>query len=341
MTIPEAIAAVVDGYDLSREDAAEVMRHLMQGEGSPAQIGGLLVALRMKGETVDELIGFASMMREMSTKVETSRSPLVDTCGTGGDAAGTFNISTTAAFVVAGAGVAVAKHGNRAATSKCGTADVLETLGVNIEASPRRVAKCIDEIGIGFLFARTLHGAMKHVAPARTELGLRTVFNLLGPLTNPAGACGQVVGVYDRSRVRDLAEVLAAMGTRHAMVVTGGDGLDEITISGPTHVAEATGGHVRVYNVSPETFDVAEAPTNALRGGDADENAEILKGVLSGEEGPRRDVVLVNAAAALVVGDAAPDWMSGMLKARQSIDSGAARSKLDELVRRSHDVDSE
>ena len=336
MTIPEAIAMVVEGRDLSREEAADVMRFLMQGEGTPAQIGGLLVGLRMKGETVEEITGFASTMREMSTKVKTTRSPLVDTCGTGGDASGTFNISTAAAFVVAGADVAVAKHGNRSASSKCGSADVLEALGVNIDAPPELVGKCIDEIGIGFLFARTLHGAMKHVGPTRAELQLRTVFNLLGPLCNPAGACGQVVGVYDRSRIRDLAQVLADMGTRHALVVTGSDGMDEITLSGPTHVAEATGGQVRVYDVSPETFGVAQASADAMRGGDASESAEILKRVLEGEEGPRRDVVLVNASAAIVAGDAAQDWTQAMEKARQSIDSGAARSKLDELVRYSN-----
>ncbi len=336
MTIQEAISTVVEGRDLSREEAGEVMRLLMHGEATAAQIGGLLVGLRMKGETVEEITGFAMTMREMSTKVKTSRSPLVDTCGTGGDACGTFNISTTAAFVAAGAGVAVAKHGNRSAASKCGSADVLEALGVNIDASPERVGKCIDEIGIGFLFARTLHGAMKHVAQARTDLKLRTVFNLLGPLTNPAGACGQVIGVYDRARIRDLAQVLADTGTRHAIVVTGSDGMDEITLSGPTHVAETTGGEVRVYDVSPETFGVAEASSDALRGGDAKENAEILKRVLDGEEGPRRDVVLVNASAAIVAGDAARDWTQAMEKARESIDSGGARSKLNELVRASH-----
>ncbi|MCH8204068.1 MAG: anthranilate phosphoribosyltransferase [Candidatus Hydrogenedentes bacterium] len=335
MTIPEAVSAVVEGRDLSREEAAEVMRHLMQGEGTPAQIGALLVGLRMKGETVEEITGLAMTMREMSTKVKTKRSPLVDTCGTGGDTCGTFNISTTAAFVAAGAGVAVAKHGNRSAASECGSADVLEALGVNIDAPPELVGECIDDIGIGFLFARSLHGAMKHVAQARTELGLRTVFNLLGPLTNPAGACGQVVGVYDRVRIRDLAQVLADTGTRHALVVTGSDGMDEITLSGPTHVAETTGGRVHVYDVSPETFGVAEAPSDTLRGGDAAENAEILKAVLDGEEGPRRDVVLINAAAAILVGDAAPDWTAAMGKARQSIDSGGARAKLDGLVLRS------
>ncbi len=336
MTVPETISAVVEGRDLSREEAADVMRLLMQGEGTPAQIGALLIALRMKGETVEEIAGFVTTMREMSTKVETSRSPLVDTCGTGGDASGTFNISTTAAFVVAGAGVAVAKHGNRSASSKCGSADVLETLGVNIDAPPERVGKCIDEIGIGFLFARALHGAMKHVGPTRAELQIRTVFNLLGPLTNPAGACGQVVGVYDGSRIRDLAQVLADMGTRHALVVTGSDGMDEITLSGPTHVAETTGGEVRVYDVSPETFGLAQVSSDALRGGDAEENAEILKRVLDGEEGPRRDITLVNASAAIMAGDAAADWTEAMAKARQSVDSGAARTKLDELVRRSN-----
>ena len=336
MTIQETIAAVVEGRDLAREEAAEVMRHLMQGEGTPAQIGALLVGLRMKGETVEEITGLAMTMREMSTKVKTKRSPLVDTCGTGGDTCGTFNISTTAAFVAAGAGVAVAKHGNRSAASKCGSADVLEALGVNIDAPPELVGECIDDIGIGFLFARSLHGAMKHVAQARTELGLRTVFNLLGPMTNPAGACGQVVGVYDRVRIRDLAQVLADTGTRHALVVTGSDGMDEISLSGPTHVAETTGSHVHVYDVSPETFGVAEAHGDTLRGGDAAENAGILKAVLDGAEGPRGDVVLINAAAAILVGDAAPDWTAAMEKARQSIDSGAARSKLDELVRRTN-----
>lgn len=336
MTIHEAIATVVEGADFSRDDAAEVMRLLMTGDCTHAQIGALLAGLRIKRETVDEITGFALAMREFSEKVPTKRDPLVDTCGTGGDRLGTFNISTTAAFVVAGAGVAVAKHGNRSASSQCGSADVLEALGVNVEASASVVGACIDSVGIGFLFARTLHGAMKHVAQPRMELKIATVFNLLGPLTNPAGACGQVVGVYDRTRVMDLAQVLANLGTRHAFVVAGSDGLDEITLAGPTHVAEASERHVRVYDVSPEMFGLPEASSDELRGGDAEENAEILASVLDGAEGPRRDIVLMNAAAAIIAGDAATDWAHGMEMARQSLDSGAARSRLDELVRHSN-----
>lgn len=338
MTIQEAIAGLTEDRDLTQAEAEDVMRQLMKGEGTPAQIGGLLIALRMKGETVEEITGFVSTMRAMATRVNTTRSPLVDTCGTGGDQSGTFNISTTAAFVVAGASVAVAKHGNRSATSQCGSADVLEKLGVNVGASPEVVGKCIDEIGIGFLFARALHGAMKHVAPIRLELKTRTVFNLLGPLSNPAGACGQVVGVFDGRRVRDLAQVLANLGTRRAFVVAGSDGLDEITLQGPTFVAEARDGEVETYEVTPETFGVEGASREALLGGDADLNAGILRAVLDGESGPRRDIVLVNAAAAIVAGEAAADWESAMDVARQSIDSGEAKSKLDALIALSRDA---
>ena len=336
MTIDQTIASVVEGADLTQEDAAELMRQLMKGECTHAQIGALLTALHIKRETVDEIAGFASTMREFSEKVPTTRETLVDTCGTGGAGLGTFNISTTVAFVVAGAGLAVAKHGNRSASSKCGSADVLEALGVNVEASAAVVGSCIDSVGIGFLFARTLHGAMKHVAQPRSELKFPTVFNLLGPLTNPAGACGQVVGVYDRTRVMDLAQVLANLGTRHAFVVSGCDGLDEITLEGPTHVAEANERHVRSYDVSPEMFGLAEASSDELRGGDADENAEILRSVLDRAEGPKRDIVLMNAAMAMIAGDAARNWTQGMEMARQSIDSGSARSHLDDLVRHSN-----
>lgn len=335
MTIQDAITCLVDGADLSRGDAAEVMVSLMKGEGTPAQIGAVLVALRMKGETVEEITGFATAMRQMATPVKTARSPLVDTCGTGGDRSGTFNISTTAAFVVAGAGVAVAKHGNRSATSQCGSADVLESLGVDIEASPERVGQCIDDIGIGFLFARSLHGAMKHVAGPRTELKTRTVFNLLGPLTNPAGACGQVMGVFDAARVNDLAQVLSNLGTRHAFVVAGADGLDEITLDGPTFVAEAKGGHVKSYELTPEALGLEQAPRKALLGGDAKKNGAILRGVLGGEPGPCRDIVLANAAAAMQAGQVADDWKPGIEAAKESIDSGAALEKLEALVRMS------
>lgn len=333
----EFIATLVDGNDLTREQASAAMHTLMSGEATPAQIGGFLVALRMKGETVDEITGLASTMREMATRVETSRRPLVDTCGTGGDHSGTFNISTTAAFVVAGCGVAVAKHGNRSATSKCGSADVLEVLGVNIEAGPAVVGRCIDEVGIGFLYARTLHTAMKHVAGPRRELAVRTVFNILGPLTNPAGACGQVQGVFDKALVAPIASVLANLGSRHAFVVAGSDGLDELTLSGPSFVAEAKGGEVKEYTIAPQTFGLSPAPREALLGGDAEQNAEILRDVLRGGTGPRRDIVVLNAAPAIIAGEAASEWPEAVALAAKSIDSGAAWSALEKLVRASHD----
>ncbi len=332
MTPHEALAAIIDKKNLARAEAADVLRAIMSGETPAPLIAALLVALRMKGETVDEITGFAETMRALATRVPTSRRPLVDTCGTGGDGSGTFNISTTAAFVVAGAGIAVAKHGNRSASSRCGSADVLEALGVNLDATAESVGRCIDEVGIGFLFARALHGAMKHVGPVRGELRIRTVFNLLGPLTNPAGADGQVIGVYDASRAETVANVLRGLGTQHAFVVAGRDGLDEITLAGPTLVAEATPKGVQTFEVTPETFGVPAAPATALAGGDADKNARILRGVLSGEPGPRRDIVLVNAAAAIRAADGASDWKSAVERARGSIDSGKAAEKLDALI---------
>jgi len=332
----DALNRVTSKQDLSQADAAELMRELMTGEATPVQIGAFLAALRTKGETVEEISGFAQTMRALATPIATHRRPLVDTCGTGGDHAGTFNISTTAAFVVAGAGLAVAKHGNRGATSKCGSADVLEKLGVNIDASPEQVGRCIDEVGIGFLFARTLHGAMKYVAPVRAELKFRTVFNLLGPLTNPANADGQVVGVFDRNRAKDLAQVLQNLGVRHAFVVSGSDGLDEITLGGPTLVAEAKAGKVDTYEIHPGMFDCAVVGKEAIAGGDVEANALILRKVLTGAPGPHRDIVLMNAAAALVAGDMAQDLRTGFSMAAHAIDSGAASRKLDELVRWSH-----
>jgi len=332
MNIQEAIARVIKRKDLSRDQAASVMGALMSGEATAAQVGSFLTALHMKGETVEEITGMATTMRDFATRVSTSRRPLVDTCGTGGDHSGTFNISTTAAFVVAGAGVAVAKHGNRSATSKCGSADVLEALGVNIDASAERVGHCIDEVGIGFLFARALHGAMKHVAPIRSELLVRTVFNILGPLTNPAGADGQVVGVFDSALVTPLAQVLAHLGARHAFVVAGSDGLDELTLSGPSYVAEARDGRVETYSVSPEQFGLAQAGKKALAGGDAQANAAILRAVLAGESGPHRDIVLLNAAPALLAGEVVDSMEAGITRAAEVIDSGAAREKLDALV---------
>ncbi len=335
--IQEAIAHFVQGRNLARDQAAEAMRELMSGNATPAQVGEFLVALRMKGETVDEITGFAETMRAFATRVETSRRPLVDTCGTGGDHSGTFNISTTAAFVVAGAGIAVAKHGNRSATSRCGSADVLEALGVNINATPAQAGRCIDEVGIGFLFARTLHSAMKHVASARVELKIRTVFNILGPLTNPAGACGQVMGVFDAALIEPLGRVLAELGTRHAFVVAGSDGLDELTLAGPSFVAEAKAGAVRTYELDPAPFRLVQAGREALAGGDVRKNTELLKAVLEGRPGPHRDIVLLNAAAAIIAGEGASDWESGLREAARSIDSGAAKAKLEGLVRVSHD----
>jgi anthranilate phosphoribosyltransferase len=271
-------------------------------------------------------------MREFATKVTTAKSPLVDTCGTGGDASGSFNISTTSAFVVAGAGLAVAKHGNRSATSQCGSADVLEALGANIELSAEQVGKSIDEVGIGFLFARSLHSAMKHVAAPRVELKTRTIFNLLGPLTNPAGADRQVIGVFDAGRVEDLANVLTNLGTEHAFVVAGLDGLDELTLDGPSRVAESKDGEVKTYEITPGEVGLEKSTKDALKGGDAETNAKILRAVLTGEAGPRRDIVVFNAAAALIAGGVATDWKSGVALAQASIDSGNAISALDEFI---------
>ena len=324
--------------DLSRQEARDAMLLLMQGQASPPQIAALLIALRMKGETVEEVTGFAEAMRELATRVITHRKPLVDTCGTGGDRSNTFNISTAAAFVAAGAGVAVAKHGNRSATSKCGSADVLEALGVNVDVDATRVGRCIDEVGIGFLFARALHTAMKHVAPVRQEIkGVPTVFNLLGPLTNPAGACGQVMGVFDKTWLSPLAEVLKNLGTRHAFVVAGADGLDEFTLTTHTLVAEARKDSVRTYEITPEQLGFKRCERGALIGGDAMDNARILLEVFDGVPGPRRDIVVLNAAAAILVGDAASDWTEAIAKANAAIDSGAAREKLESLIKVTHD----
>ncbi len=338
MNVQEALAHVIKHQHLSEEQASKVMHQLMTSEATPAQVGALLTAMHMKGATVEEITGFAKTMRALATFVDTSRRPLVDTCGTGGDHSGTFNISTTAAFVVAGAGVAVAKHGNRSATSRCGSADVLEILGVNIDADAACVGRCIDEAGLGFLFARSLHGAMKNVAPIRMELKIRTVFNVLGPLTNPAGADGQVIGVFDASLVETLALVLQALGSRHIFVVAGLDGLDEITLSGPTRIAEAKQGQLKTYEITPEQFGLAQASREELLGGDPEENAKILRKVLAGARGPRRDIVLLNAAPALVAGGVAEDLAEGIEVARKSIDSEAAMEVLENLVRVSNDT---
>jgi anthranilate phosphoribosyltransferase len=346
--ITEAVRALVDRRDLTRIEAAAAMDAIMSGAATNAQIAAFLTALRMKGETVEELIGFAQVMREKVARVPTrgdetaaltgtDREMLIDTCGTGGDASGTFNVSTATAFVVAGAGLKVAKHGNRSMSglsgaSLCGSADVVETLGVKLELTPEQVGRCVAEVGIGFLYAPLLHTAMKHVMAARREVGIRTVFNLLGPLTNPAGANAQVIGVAAASLTEPLARVVAELGTYRAFVVHGADGLDEISNTGESRVSEVREGVVRTYAVRPEDFGMPRASIKDLQGGDREQNAEIIRGVLDGDAGARRDIVLMNAAAALVAGGRARELKEGVAVAAQSIDSRAARGKLDALV---------
>jgi anthranilate phosphoribosyltransferase len=328
---------------LPREQAREVMAEILAGGATDAQIAAFLVALHMKGETVEEIVGFAEAMREAATALPlaqrssldvsgTERDALVDTCGTGGDASGTFNISTATALVVAGCGVHVAKHGNRSVTSKCGSADVMEALGVNISLPAERVGQCLERVGIAFLYAPAMHSAMKHVQTARRELKLRTVFNLLGPLTNPARASAQVVGVYSEELVEKLAEALSMLGTHRALVVHGNDGLDEITITGPTRVAEVRDAMVRSYEVTPEELGVKRAMLQDISGGDAAQNATSIREILDGKKSARRDVVLLNAAAALVAASRVDHIRDGVPLAENSLDSGAAKKKLQELV---------
>jgi anthranilate phosphoribosyltransferase len=356
--ILEALHRIANhAQSLTRAEAREVMSEVLTAKCTDAQIAALLIALRMKGETVEEIVGFAEAIRSAAAPlpIERASAPdalavsgtgrdalaeelpvdtsLVDTSGTGGDASGTFNISTATALVTAGAGVRVAKHGNRSISSKCGSADVVEALGVNIQLSPERAAQCLREVGICFLYAPNLHPAMKQVQGVRRELRMRTMFNLLGPLTNPARASGQVVGVYSLDLVEKLAEVLSMLGLRRALVVHGLDGLDEITITGTTRVAEAREGSVRSYEVEPEEFGMARAPLQEISGGDASENAAIIRAVLGGEKSPRRDVVLLNAAAALVAAGMTDHIRAAVPLAAKSIDSGAAAGKLDALAR--------
>jgi anthranilate phosphoribosyltransferase len=329
---------------LSREEARAVMSHILTGKCTDAQIAALLVALHMKGETVEEIVGFAEAIRAAAAPLElhphhavevsgTGREALVDTCGTGGDASGTFNISTATALVVAGAGVRVAKHGNRSVTSKCGSADVMEALGVNINLPAAQIAVCLEEVGIAFLFAPVVHSAMKYVQSARHELRLRTVFNLLGPLTNPAHASAQVVGVYSVGLVDKLAEALSMLGLHRALVVHGMDGLDEITITSPTRIAEVREGTVRTYEVTPEEFGMSRGTLDDISGGDAPANANIIREILAGEKSHRRDVVLLNTAAALVAAGKVDHLAEGLPLASMSIDSGAAAGKLQALAR--------
>src|SRR5690242_13037907 len=342
--ITDALQRIANNREsLTREEARAVMTEVFSGSATDAQIAALLVALHMKGETVEEIVGFAEAIRAAADPLPvhanstldvsgTGRDALVDTCGTGGDAGGTFNISTATAFVVAGTGVRVAKHGNRSLSSKCGSADVIEALGVKISLPSAVLATCLEEVGMVFLFAPTMHSAMKYVQPARRELRLRTVFNLLGPLTNPAGASAQVVGVYSLDLVEKLAEALSMLGLHRALVVHGLDGLDEITITGPTRIAEVREGNVRTYEVTPEEFGIERARLEDISGGDANINAAMIRDVLAGTKSPRRDVVLLNAAAALVAAGKADHLGNALPLASQSIDSGSAAAKLKALV---------
>jgi anthranilate phosphoribosyltransferase len=335
--IKQAIENIVSGQSLSMEGAAQVMEKIMAGEATPAQFGAFVTALRMKGETVEEIAGLAKVMRAKATHVAVS-GHTVDTCGTGGDTFGTFNISTTAAFVAAGAGLRVAKHGNRAMTSRCGSADVLEALGVKIDLDAKGVQHCLEKVGICFMFAPVFHPAMKYAVGPRREIGIRTVFNILGPLTNPAGAQSQVLGVSSRDMAEKMAQVLQRLGCRHVLVTHGEDGLDEISISDRTTIWEVTEKSFSNYTVAPEDFGFRRAHMDDIRGGTATENAAVLRNVLEGEKGPRRDVVLLNGAAALVAGDLCKNLTEGVELARETIDSGRAIEKLEKFIQVSQNL---
>ena len=331
--IQESLIKLLDGTQLSRGEAREVMGEIMRGEATPAQIGGFLVALRAKGETADEIAGCAEAMREHVLAVRPRRPDLVDTAGTGGDGAHTINISTAAALVAAAAGAAVAKHGNRAVSSACGSADVLEALGLRLELPPERIERSIDELGFGFLFAPSHHPAMRHAAPIRKELATRTVFNVLGPLTNPAGARAQVVGVYSPSLVRTLAEVLARLGARRAFVVHGAGGIDELSPVGPNLVGEVVDGAVRERELDPEVeLGLPRCSVAELRGGTPGENAEAIRDVFAGADGGRRNAILLNAAGAIAAAGHASDLRDGLELARETVDSGAAAERLERLI---------
>ncbi len=332
MDIKQPLTKLIRRQHLSEAECAEVVDAILAGELEPAQIGAFLGALAVKGESVEELAGAARAMRRRAVRVQAVGQTVMDTCGTGGDGAQTFNISTATAFVLAGAGVAVAKHGNRAATSQCGSADVLEALGVNIDAAPEIMEQALNEVGIAFLFAQRYHGAMRHAAPVRKALGVRTLFNLLGPLANPAGATCQLLGVYAPELTEMFAHALRLLGTRRALVVHGHDGLDEISVCAPTRVSELDYGQVRTYDLDPAPLFGDLAAAADLRGGKPEENALILRAILAGEQGPRRDIVLLNAAAALVAAGRAPDIAAGLEIATRAIDEGAAKAKLEALI---------
>ena len=326
-----SITRVLGGESLTDDETAAAMSEIMEGAATPAQIAGFVVALRSKGETTDEVVGLVRAMRSFAKRVETS-DDVVDTCGTGGDRAGTFNVSTAAALVCAGAGAKVAKHGNRAASSKCGSADVLETLGVKLDLDPSAVARCIEEAGMGFCFAPIFHPAMRHAAVPRRELGIATIFNFLGPLTNPAGAKRQALGVSDPNMIDKMVATLQRLGSERVVAFHGDQGLDELALSGPSRVVELVGDEIRTYEVDPTDFGLESAPLDAVAGGTAEENAAAIREVLGGERGPRRDIVVLNAAAGLVAAGLAEALGDGVARAREAIDSGASARALEVLI---------
>jgi anthranilate phosphoribosyltransferase len=331
MNIQEALRHVIEGKDLSQDQAFDAALDIMEGRATAAQIGGLLTGLRMKGEAVDEITGFVAAMREKVMPVPVRTADIVDTCGTGGDNKGTFNISTVAALVAAGAGCKVAKHGNRSVSSRCGSADLLEQLGVNIELEPVKATACIEEVGFGFLFAPAFHPAMKHAAGPRRELGIRTIFNILGPLTNPARVRRQLLGVYDKKLVRPVAQVLLNLGCERALVVHGTDGLDEMTVTGQTYIAEVRDGAIREYTICPDDFGLPRRDIADLRADSREENALIARAILDNETGARREIVILNAGAAIYVAGRAPTIGDGIAQAQAAITSGRAREKLARL----------
>lgn len=336
MDMSAAIKAVTERRDLSADEMQQVMRTIMTGEATPAQIGGFLIGLRMKGETVDEIAAAAGVMRELASGVKVAGEHVVDTCGTGGDAASTFNISTTSAFVVAAAGGTVAKHGNRSISSKSGSADVLEAAGVNLGITPEQVGQCVEQVGVGFMFAPAHHSAMKHAIGPRKEMGVRTIFNVLGPLTNPAGAPNQVLGVFAKEMVEPLANVLNKLGSNHVLVVHSEDGMDEISIGAPTFVAELKDGKVDSYTIQPEDFGMTRTDISALAVDGAEASLAVVKGVLNGEAGPASDIVALNAGAAIYAAGLAATLADGIKKAQQVIASGAGAEKLEALAKLSN-----
>lgn len=332
ISLPQAIKQVMQRQDLSDQEMGAVMQQIMTGQATDAQIGGFLIGLAMKGETVEEIAAAARVMRDLATPVSVSGSPIIDTCGTGGDGASSFNVSTASAFVVAAAGAKVAKHGNRSVSSTSGSADVLETAGVNLELTPEQVGQCVESAGIGFMFAQKHHGAMKHAIGARKQMAVRTIFNLLGPLTNPAKAPHQVLGVYDAKWLRPMAEVLKKLGSKHVLIVHAEDGMDEISIGADTLVAELNHGEITEYRIKPEDFALQRTDISQLTVNDATQSLDIIKGIFAGQPGPARDIVVMNAGAAIYTADLAQTLTQGIAIAQQMIDSGAAQQKLDALI---------